>query len=418
MPRRSLIGLLLVGAAAATIGAGTPVAAAPAPDTTTPADLTQALSAAQARLAASDAAIRQVTALLQDGTARWQAGVNNLQLAKARTTRAQQAAALAASEAARGQAALDDVVGSQYRNPQPPPVVLAFSGGPSTAADALRAAAVLERVDDRQRRTLDQARLLRQRAQEAARQAQQMQEADAARERALATEVSDLQALADRTANQVQAAQADVQRVQAERDAQLAQLARQRAEDTARAAEAARAAAAAASTTAASTTAPTSTRSGSTPPPAASPTAAPAPAAACAGRSTTGYANGNIPRASLCPLSYTSGEVLRADAAASFNRLTEAYRAARGIPICVTDAYRDYATQVRLYRERPGFAAVPGTSQHGWGVAVDLCGGIQDYGSSAYAWMKTNAGRFGWVHPAWAEPGGSMQEPWHWEFVG
>jgi LAS superfamily LD-carboxypeptidase LdcB len=32
--------------------------------------------------------------------------------------------------------------------------------------------------------------------------------------------------------------------------------------------------------------------------------------------------------------------------------------------------------------------------------------------------MKENAGQFGWVHPAWAQQGGSKPEPWHWEFVG
>ncbi|TAL13012.1 MAG: peptidase M15, partial [Frankiales bacterium] len=40
------------------------------------------------------------------------------------------------------------------------------------------------------------------------------------------------------------------------------------------------------------------------------------------------------------------------------------------------------------------------------------------FGSSTYRWLKANAPRFGWVHPAWAEPGGSLPEPWHWEFVG
>ena len=32
--------------------------------------------------------------------------------------------------------------------------------------------------------------------------------------------------------------------------------------------------------------------------------------------------------------------------------------------------------------------------------------------------MKANAPAYGFVHPDWAEPGGSRPEPWHWEYVG
>ena len=82
----------------------------------------------------------------------------------------------------------------------------------------------------------------------------------------------------------------------------------------------------------------------------------------------------------------------------------------------MTDSYRSYSAQVDVYRRKPGLAAVPGTSEHGWGLAVDFCGGIQDSGSAASAWMRANAGRFGWFHPSWAEPAGGRPEPWHWEF--
>jgi len=89
-----------------------------------------------------------------------------------------------------------------------------------------------------------------------------------------------------------------------------------------------------------------------------------------------------------------------------------------GTPVCVTDSYRSYAQQVALYRTKPDLAAGPSTSQHGWGVAADLCGGIQDPGSPANTWMKAHAGLYGWFHPAWAEPNGSRPEPWHWEYSG
>jgi LAS superfamily LD-carboxypeptidase LdcB len=86
--------------------------------------------------------------------------------------------------------------------------------------------------------------------------------------------------------------------------------------------------------------------------------------------------------------------------------------------MCITDSYRTYASQVRLYGQKPALAAVPGTSNHGWGLAVDLCGGIESFGTRQYAWMVANAGRFGWLHPEWADPGNGREEPWHWEYAG
>jgi LAS superfamily LD-carboxypeptidase LdcB len=63
------------------------------------------------------------------------------------------------------------------------------------------------------------------------------------------------------------------------------------------------------------------------------------------------------------------------------------------------------------------FAAVPGTSIHGWGRAVDFedAGGELTFSSAGYRWLQANAWRYGFAHPAWAEPGGSSPEPWHWE---
>ena len=98
--------------------------------------------------------------------------------------------------------------------------------------------------------------------------------------------------------------------------------------------------------------------------------------------------------------------------------MTQAYRADTGSYLCVTDSYRTYAAQVDVYARKPGLAAVPGTSNHGWGKAVDFCGGVQTFSGAAHRWMKANAGRFGWFHPSWAEPSGSKPEAWHWEFSG
>ncbi|MGY1913885.1 NlpC/P60 family protein [Blastococcus sp. SYSU DS0973] len=115
-------------------------------------------------------------------------------------------------------------------------------------------------------------------------------------------------------------------------------------------------------------------------------------------RAWGGYPNGFIPPSAMCPLG-VGGHSLRCDAAAAYRAMSSAYAADLGAPLCITDSYRTYAGQVRLYGEKPALAAVPGTSNHGWGLAVDLCGGVQSFGTRQYSWMVANAGRFGFLHP-------------------
>jgi hypothetical protein len=140
------------------------------------------------------------------------------------------------------------------------------------------------------------------------------------------------------------------------------------------------------------------------------------PVGPCAGGDVSSYGNGQIPLGVLCPVWGAPGKYLRADAAYAFNRLSSAYAQETGRPLCVTDAYRSYADQVAVHASRPGLSATPGTSNHGWGSAVDLCGGVESFGGAAHVWLQSHAALYGWFHPAWAEPSGSMPEPWHWEF--
>lgn len=128
------------------------------------------------------------------------------------------------------------------------------------------------------------------------------------------------------------------------------------------------------------------------------------------------YGNGQIPASVLCGLGWASGELLRCDAAAGLENLNSAFRAAFGRNLSVTDGYRSYAEQVSVAATKGGLAAVPGTSNHGLGQAVDLSGGIESFGTAEHAWMVANAGKYGWKHPAWAQAGGSKPEAWHWEY--
>ncbi|TQN37468.1 D-alanyl-D-alanine carboxypeptidase-like protein [Blastococcus colisei] len=128
-----------------------------------------------------------------------------------------------------------------------------------------------------------------------------------------------------------------------------------------------------------------------------------------------GWSNGQIPGDALCRLG-VHRHALRCDAAASYGQLDAAYAAAFGTRLCITDSYRSLGGQVSAFARKPKLAAVPGTSNHGWALAVDLCGGINVAGSAQWTWMTANAARFGFVQPAWASPGGEKPEPWHWEY--
>jgi hypothetical protein len=61
-----------------------------------------------------------------------------------------------------------------------------------------------------------------------------------------------------------------------------------------------------------------------------------------------------------------------------------------------------------------------GTSNHGWGKAVDFSeASPMSFSSPGFRFLQAHAGRLGWNHPGWAKPGGGpCPEPWHWEWVG
>lgn len=125
------------------------------------------------------------------------------------------------------------------------------------------------------------------------------------------------------------------------------------------------------------------------------------------------HKNGQIPANALAQIA--PGHYMRADAASGFSRMNAAFRAQFGRNISITDSYRSLANQVLLKRQKPGLAATPGTSNHGWGLALDLGGGINRFGTLEHNWMVQNASRFGFA-PLSGNLG--AKEPWHWEYRG
>lgn len=127
--------------------------------------------------------------------------------------------------------------------------------------------------------------------------------------------------------------------------------------------------------------------------------------------------NGRLPNSMLCTL-WDRKHQLRSDAAVALAKLNVGYSQRFGHPMCVSDAYRSLPAQYSVKAQRGGYAARPGKSVHGLGRAVDLCDGVETGGSPTHEWLVDNAASYGWMHPAWAQPGGDgPYEPWHWEYL-
>ena len=120
------------------------------------------------------------------------------------------------------------------------------------------------------------------------------------------------------------------------------------------------------------------------------------------------YANGDLPDAALVTI---IGDYRLIPAAAEAFARLEAAAGDAGFALQVNSAYRTYEEQVAMARQygllsEGGTAAEPGTSEHGWGTAVDLT-----LDADQLAWFQANAAAFGFQATI---PG----EPWHWNYVG
>jgi D-alanyl-D-alanine dipeptidase len=112
--------------------------------------------------------------------------------------------------------------------------------------------------------------------------------------------------------------------------------------------------------------------------------------------------NGFIPRSQLEPITRAAnGEqaYLRADAARAFKAMNAESERRFGVTLRVASArtaYRPYRDQLYFWNlyvsGRGNLAARPGTSNHGWGIAVDISTGrmrqIIDQIGAKYGWAK------------------------------
>ncbi|MGM9567451.1 MAG: D-alanyl-D-alanine carboxypeptidase family protein [Clostridia bacterium] len=128
---------------------------------------------------------------------------------------------------------------------------------------------------------------------------------------------------------------------------------------------------------------------------------------------------------------------LRKEAAQALDQMIAAYRSANpSSPLYAQSGYRSYSYQTTLYKNqvaRKGnniyaagvVSAIPGTSEHELGLAVDLTYDgtlLQSFGSSRQGkWLAEHCGEYGFIlrYPADKQMvTGIIYEPWHFRYVG
>lgn len=150
-----------------------------------------------------------------------------------------------------------------------------------------------------------------------------------------------------------------------------------------------------------------------------------------------GLRNGFIPADVLAPIG--NGMLLHKEAAAQFLKLKQQAQKDK-IRFVISDAYRSYDNQVRLFKKYgKGSAANPGKSIHGYGCAIDFGeiaadarirgGGVEFRAlpsvnrvvrqtNPIYRWLSVYGPKYGWYNPYRLADGSGMDEAWHWEYWG
>lgn len=108
-----------------------------------------------------------------------------------------------------------------------------------------------------------------------------------------------------------------------------------------------------------------------------------------------------IPGGRLWPPAAASWNAMRADA------LADGIKPSEFMPAGPNSSARSRAAQDYFWRNQPPAAARPYTSNHGWGIAVDVAT------RRAAAWILRNGHRYGW---SWDE-GRRVGEWWHFRVV-
>lgn len=137
--------------------------------------------------------------------------------------------------------------------------------------------------------------------------------------------------------------------------------------------------------------------------------------------------NGRLPESLLVAIPWDKEKTLiAAPAVADLTRLNNAFKKEFGKNLDIDLAYRTLDTQKFYYSELgPYIAAKPGTSNHGWGLAIDLPESYNySFNGKYYKWLKVNSKKYNWVHRKNLEQyraNGTKNpyaEAWHFEYSG
>ena len=127
----------------------------------------------------------------------------------------------------------------------------------------------------------------------------------------------------------------------------------------------------------------------------------------------------------------TDGALMTAKAADAFNQWANEITSQGGC-MTVTSIFRTLEDQKRVQKSRGAAAAKPGTSAHGWGIAIDirelyrLVDGSSNLEANKkarekdiYKFIASTGEKYGWYNP-WrlADGAGKMDECWHFEYWG
>lgn len=127
-----------------------------------------------------------------------------------------------------------------------------------------------------------------------------------------------------------------------------------------------------------------------------------------------GYANGKIPKSALVQV--YGNQYAAPQTAAAYRKINASFKQTFGTDLVVNSAYRSLAEQQALvdHPEKAwGPVAPVGSSNHGWGTALDFGNHISDKNSTTYKWMSQYAPLQGLTNT-----GSAFGEPGHWETVG
>lgn len=135
------------------------------------------------------------------------------------------------------------------------------------------------------------------------------------------------------------------------------------------------------------------------------------------------YPNGEVPANQLCQVPGSKSKDYRMSCRAipDFTAMNNAYKKQFGVNLQVDHldrltTYRTVADQRVLYNKylngTGNLAAKPGTSNHGWGIALDINmrrNGAGSHQSNTYKWLNANGPTYGFDDTV-------PSEDWHWEY--